>query len=625
MMNKGLKLFLSKLKFKAAALLLVLCSVLVFDPVQIPAQASGGQTNKAYVIQLAKAGGYGRLLMVAININSLFAGNKAPQFQNVYRFESADSLNFLQNYLSGNFVYLESEQKVAAAGIVLNDPGFTTDPQNIDKEWGLAKAGFVDAWQKTTGSKNNIVAEIDTGVDATHQDLKSIDYVPGFDFVNKQAIPPGSDSDDNGHGTLVAGILGATANNGIGIVGTNWQISIMPIKALDSKGQGDSDTLAQAIVWAADNGAQFINLSLGGIGFGHDTTLSNAITYAFNKNVLIVAAAGNDVSTTGGSLDENPVFPICDDNNYNMVIGVAATDQNDLKPDFSNYGKNCIDVAAPGKRILSTINFDPLTQKSAPNSYAYGSGTSLAVPFVVGQAALIKSLYPTATNIQIRDRIIKTADPVDNLNLTQCGGSSCRGLLGAGRIDVVKSLQTAIAQNFNEGDLIKVTDLEGAVYEILGGQKRMVSPFVFNQRFSTSTVKSALSAQLSSFPEGAYVTPYDGTLVKFDQSPTVYIIVSGQKSPLTYQVFLQRGFSFSNVSTLSYEELNSWVTGSFLPPKDGTLVKADGNKAVYWVISQVLHPVNYAFFVSRGLNIFPILTVPKNDITGYPKGEAYIR
>ena len=187
-------------------------------------------------------------------------------------------------------------KKSGNAGIVFNDPGFTQDPQNIDKEWGLAKAGFVDAWQKTTGSKNNIVAVIDTGVDATHQDLQSISYVPGFDFVNKQAIPVGADSDDNGHGTLVAGILGATANNGIGIVGTNWQISVMPIKALDSKGKGDADTLAQAIVWATDNGAQFINLSVGGVGFGHDTTLSNAITYAFNKNVLIVAAAGNDVA-----------------------------------------------------------------------------------------------------------------------------------------------------------------------------------------------------------------------------------------------------------------------------------------------------------------------------------------
>jgi len=622
-MGKRSKLFLSKSNFKAVALLLVLSFVAAFNPAG--ALASFRQSNQAYVIQLSSPKYYSRLLTVAANTNRLFAGNKAPQFQNVYSFESADSLDVLENYLSGDFFYLENEQKVAAAGIVLNDPGFTADPQNIDKQWGLAKAGFLDAWQKTTGSKSNIVAVIDTGIDATHQDLKSINYVPGFDFVNKQAIPPGSDSDDNGHGTLVAGILGATANNGIGIVGTNWQISVMPIKALNSKGQGDADTLAQAIVWAADNGAQFINLSLGGIGFGHDTTLSNAVAYAFNKNVLIVAAAGNDVSTTGGSLDQNPVFPICDDNNYNMVVGVAATDQNDLKPDFSNYGKNCIDVDAPGKRILSTINFDPLTQKFAPNSYAYGSGTSLAVPFVVGQAALIKSLYPTATNIQIRDRIINTADPIDGLNLTQCGGNSCRGLLGAGRIDVVKSLQTAIAQNFSEGDLIKATDLNGAVYEILGGQKRLVSPFVFNQRFSTSTVKTALSAQLASYPEGAYVTPYDGTLVKFDQSPTVYIIQNGQKLPVTYQVFMQRGFSFSNVNTLSNEELDSWVTGSFLPPTEGTLVKANSNPTVYWVIGQVLHPINYAFFVNRGLNTFPILAVPKNDIAGYPKGEAYIR
>ena len=207
--------------------------------------------------------------------------------------------------------------------------------------------------------------------------------------------------------------------------------------------------MAQAIVWAADHGAQFINLSVGGIGFGHDTTLANAIAYAFNKNILIVAAAGNDLNTAGQSLDLNPVFPICDDNNYNMVIGVAATDQNDLKPDFSNYGHNCIDVSAPGKRILSTISLDPITNNPAPNSYAYASGTSLAVPFVVGQAALIRALYPTATNIQIRDRIISSADRIDSLNLTQCGGGSCAGLIGSGRIDVPASIQTAIAQNLS--------------------------------------------------------------------------------------------------------------------------------------------------------------------------------
>lgn len=616
-------LFKSRLILRTSISLLLLS----FSFVNFPAAAlaSAPQSNRGYVVQLSSPQYYNRLLTVGTNISHLFNENNSPELQNVYSFKSTDSLEFLRNYLKGEFVYLESRQSIIEAGIITNDPGFSSDPQNIDKQWGLVKAGFTEAWQKTTGSKSNIVAVIDTGIDATHEDLKTASYVPGFDFVNKQAIPLGVNSDDNGHGTLVAGILGATINNGIGIAGTNWQITLMPIKALDSQGKGDASTLAQAIVWATDNGAQFINLSVGGIGFGHDTTLANAIIYAFNKNVLVVAAAGNDVAVAGGNLDENPVFPICDDNNYNMVIGVAATDQNDNKPDFSNYGKNCVDVTAPGKRILSTINFDPLTKKFAPNSYAYGSGTSLAVPFVVGQAALIKALYPLATNIQIRDRIISTADPIDDINLIQCGGGSCRGFLGAGRINTLKSLQTAISQPFAEGDLIKVADLNGAIYQISGGQKRLVSPFVFNQRFSGTVLKTAILNQLAGFPEGAYITPREGTLVKFNQSPTVYIIFNGQKLPVTYGVFLQNNFSFSNVNTLSYEELSSWVTGNFLPPREGTLVKGQKDKTVYWVVGQALHPINYAFFISRGLNLFPIMIIPDKDISAYPRGEAYIR
>ena len=468
------------------------------------------------------------------------------------------------------------------------------------------------------------MAVIDTGIDETHQDLKTVNFMPGFNFISQQPLLPGSNSDDNGHGTLVAGVLGATANNGLGVVGTNWQVSLMPIKALDSSGQGDATVLAQAIVWAADHGAQFINLSVGGIGFGHDTTLANAISYAFNKNILIVAAAGNDTTATGQSLDQNPVFPICDDNNYNMVIGVAATDQNDQKADFSNYGHNCIDVSAPGKRILSTISIDPTTKKPSPNAYAYASGTSLAVPFVVGQAALIRALYPTATNIQIRDRIISTADNIDAGNKTQCGGQSCTGLLGAGRIDVPASIQTAIAQSFNEGDLVKAQDL-GVIYSIVGGQKRLVSPFVFNQRFSNQPVKLATSQQLASYPEGPYLTPLDGTLVKYDNSQTVYIMQNGQKLPVTYPVYIQRGMNLKQVNTLSYAELMSWPTGNFLPPTDGTLVRGQKGPAVYWVVGQVLHPINFGFYMDRGLNIFPLMVMPDLDIPSYPQGEAYIR
>ena len=444
----------------------------------------------------------------------------------------------------------------------------------------------------------------------------------GFDFVNNKAIPVGINSDDNGHGTLVTGVLGATPNNGIGVSGTNWQISIMPVKALDSSGKGDADTLAQAIVWATDHGAQFLNLSVGGIGFGHDTSLANAVSYAFNKGVLIVAAAGNDTQLVGSDLDLNPIFPICDDNNYNMVLGVAATDQNDLKPDFSNYGRNCVDVDAPGKRILSTINYDPLNHNSAPNSYAYASGTSLAVPFVVGQAALIKALYPTATNIQIRDRIISTADNIDSLNLSQCSSLSCSGLLGAGRIDVPKSLATAIGSNFSEGDLLKEQDT-GAVYEILGGQKRLISPFVLNQEFPGQPETSVTSADLASIPEGSYITPNDGTLVKYANSPTVYIMSKGQKVPVTYDIFKQRNFSFGSVYTLSLPELDSWTTGSFLPPIDGTLVKTKKSKTLYWTVGGVLHPINQNFYLNRGLKIFPLLNISDSDIKGYATGEAY--
>ncbi len=612
---------------KTAALLLILFFVFGFNfpfVLKNSQAAAVSSLNGQYTVKLKSAADFASLLGLSGSIKRLFIGSSSPVFQNIYSFNSNFSLSDLKNSLSNKYEYLEPVGQTVAAQVVVNDPGFTSDSQNIDKEWGIVKTGFNQAWEKTVGSRNNIVAVIDTGVDETHEDLKSINYVPGFNFISNQAIGIGSNSDDNGHGTLVAGVLGATANNGIGVVGTNWNISLMPIKALDSMGKGDANTIAQAIVWATDNGVQFINLSVGGVGFGHDTTLANAISYAFNKNVLLVAAAGNDTNTTGQSLDQNPIFPVCDDNNYNMIIGVVATDQNDLKADFSNYGRNCIDVTAPGKRILSTINFDPLTKKSSPNSYAYASGTSMAVPFVVGEAALIKAVYPTATNIQIRDRIISTAYPVDSANLSQCGGASCQGLLGAGRIDVLKSLQSVISQNFSEGDLVKATDL-GVVYQILGGQKRLISSFVFNQRFSSTPLKYAVSTQLSGYPEGPYVTPNDNTLIKIDTEPDVYMVVSGQKMPITYQVFQERKYNFSNVNTLSFAEVASWPTGSFLPPLEGTLIKTYNNKTVYWVIGQALHAINFGFYMDRGLNIFPIMLAPDSDIKSFAAGEPYIK
>ncbi len=146
-----------------------------------------------------------------------------------------------------------------------------------------------------------------------------------------------------------------------------------------------------------------------------------------------------------------------------------------------------------------------------------------------------------------------------------------------------------------------------------------------NQRFANVPVTTVNQSDLIGFPTGPYSVPIDGTLVKSISDNTVYIIQQGLKSPVSYQVFMQRKFSFSNVNEVSFSEAASWVTGNFLPPVEGTLVKAARNKTVFWVVGQTLHPINYNYFVYSGLNNFPILTVPDADIAGYPQGSAYIK
>lgn len=510
---------------------------------------------------------------------------------------------------------------VSMSQVFLNDPGFTLNVQDIDKQWGLVKGGFVEAWEKTTGSTAVVVAVIDTGIDATHEDLQAINFVKGFDVISRKSIEGKTNSDDNGHGTLIAGILGATTNNQAGVVGTNWRISLMPIKALDQNGRGDTTKVAAGIVWAVDNGAQILNLSLGGIAFGHDPVLAEAIAYAFRKNAIIVSAAGNDSAIESTNLDISPVYPICEDNGLNMIIGVAASDQNDFKANFSNYGKNCIDVMAPGKRILSTINHDPITKIYSPNAYAYASGTSLATALVAGQAALLKSVYPFATNIQIRDRIITTAEPVDYLSLNQCGNSPCKGLLGSGRINVKRSLEAGIFdQSLLDGDVARETET-GTVYLIAGGKKQLISSFVYNQRFLGSNVRNVTQKQMETLPAGPYATPLENTLVKVEKNRTIYIIKNGTKMPVLFSVFKQKGYKFSEVSTVSFAEFNSWIGGSFLIPKEGTIVKNPSGRNLYWAIGDTLRPINRQFIKNKGIAGFPQLVLSDKDIGGFAKGE----
>ncbi|MDQ3018562.1 MAG: S8 family serine peptidase [bacterium] len=578
-----------------------------------------------YVVKLPNAD-TSVLAAIATNIDQKFSFSQNPNFRHVFGFTSSLSLAALRTALAGKFIYLEEDQSLIGAEVdatlLPDDPGFTNNGANIDKQWGLVKANFVEAWSKTKGSREIVVAVIDTGVDGTHEDFSSARVSAGYDVIANKGISRGANSDDNGHGTLISGVIGARTDNGVGIAGAVWNVTIMPIKALNAKGVGSSSNISEAIVWAADNDASVINLSLGGFDFAHDTTLANAIAYAFNKNIVIVAAAGNDAAAVGGNLDLKPVFPICNDNGQNMVIGVTATDVNDLKPDFANFGKACVDVSAPGRRILSTINYDPVNGASAPDSYARASGTSLAVPFVSAQAVLLKALFPDATNRQIRDRIIASADTIDELNLSQCNSGSCRGLLGGGRINVAKSLEQEFVR-VQDGDAVMVFGTDNLFY-INGGKRQLITELVRTQRFVNVTVKSLSADELAAFPEGSNAEPLDGTLIKSTDNPTVFYMSKGLKLPVTNQIFTLLNLKFTDITTLSSTEVNSWITGSLLTPPEGSLVRSTTNPTVYWTVGTVLHPINYKFWVERGLSIFPVVYVSDTEIAQFTKGDPYI-
>ena len=241
------------------------------------------------------------------------------------------------------------------------------DPQWPD-QWGLRTMGFPRAWDVSRGSKSVVVAVLDTGVDASHPELKGA-LVPGRDIVHSDDNP----ADDNGHGTAVAGIVAARGDNGIGIAGACWACLVMPVKVLGADGTGTTSDVAAGVIWAADHGARVINMSLGAPGT--TAALSEAIDYAASKDVVIVAAAGNSSSTL-------PFYPAADA----AVIGVAASNPDDELYSWSNHGP-WVQVAAPG------CNDAPWLK----GGYVSICGTSSAAPLVAGLAALVRSARPTAT------------------------------------------------------------------------------------------------------------------------------------------------------------------------------------------------------------------------------------
>jgi thermitase len=294
---------------------------------------------------------------------------------------------------------------------VPNDPEWSLQwgPQKIAADW---------AWNTTGGDLSVLVAVVDTGIDYNHPDLAA-NYVPlGYDWVNNDPNP----MDDYGHGTHVAGIIAAAINNSIGIAGLA-QVRIMAEKVMDASGSGSSSDIARGIVHAVDRGAKIVNLSLGSPL--NSELMHEAVKYAYDHGVLVVAAAGNDATNAKS-------YPAA----YNEVVAVTATDKLDKPATFTNYG-DWVTVAAPGVDILSTMPTYHVTLNDEGYAMNYDSlsGTSMASPHVAGVAALIWSRFPNMTRDQVQAQLQYSAD-----DLGQPGFDIYYGF---GRIDARRAVEQA--------------------------------------------------------------------------------------------------------------------------------------------------------------------------------------
>lgn len=304
------------------------------------------------------------------------------------------------------------------------------------EQWSLADdtvLGAGPAWDQTTGG-DVTVAVIDSGVDTTHPDLAQniwtnpaevagngvdddgngfVDDAQGWNFV---ANSPNA-RDDNGHGTHVAGIIGARGGNGIGVAGVAWRVKIMPIKVLDAGAVGSAATLALGIRYAVANGAKVINLSVSGPGYSR--AFDEAVQFASDSGVLVVGAAGND----GRSVDAAPVYPAAFQ--APLLVAVAATAQDGGLSPISNYGAGNVELAAPGQDIVST---------AAGGGYERRTGTSMATPHVAGALVLLAAARPDLGPVGWRDAVL---------------GAARRGLpVSAGALNLSGALQSALGTQY---------------------------------------------------------------------------------------------------------------------------------------------------------------------------------
>lgn len=359
------------------------------------------------------------------------------------------------------------------------------DPKYQLQQPFYAQINAPAAWDYTVGTSSVVVAVLDVGVDILNEDLKGniwrnpkeikgngidddangfVDDIHGWNFVENNndiglsVIGAADDSGAVSHGTILAGLIGAVGNNNLLGTGLNWHVKIMPLRAIDSDGNGVLAEVAKAISYAVNNGADIISISF--VGNVNNFSMQEALFNARKRGIVVVAAAGNNRNDGTGDEDsaKHKKYPICIDfeNSENWILGVTSVDKNDKLSDFANLGA-CVDISAPGEYIYSTQKYAP-EYGSVYNKNFGGPwfGSSFSVPLVAGAAALVKSVRPDWSAKEIILNLLSTADDIDSLN------PGYVGQMGYGRLNVgravakaLESKQTIVPSFVFESKLVK--------------------------------------------------------------------------------------------------------------------------------------------------------------------------
>jgi subtilisin family serine protease len=447
--------------------------------------------------------------------------------------------------------------------------GLFNTGQSVDGQQGVpgADIGAEAAWNVTTGSRANIVAILDTGIDFNHPDLAANVFTAprqfsvtinsltltcqpgthGYNALNNSCAP----LDDNGHGTHVAGIIGAVGNNSVGVTGVNWTANLMPLKILAQDGTGTTTDAIKAIEFAiqakaalgADGNVRVLNASWGGVAYSQ--ALEAEIQAANTADMLFVAAAGSNSNDN----DVTPHYPASFPGSN--VVSVAAVDNAGHLAWFTNYGTTSVDLGAPGSSTYSTL---------PNNNYGYLGGTSMSAPFVSGAAALVLSVCPSNT-ATLKSRLLSSVDPDASL-----AGKTVSG----GRLNVGTAIQqclqpvTAVAVTTN----VPSPQATGAQVTVTANATGTTGNYEYQFVLRNPSGVWSVVQPYSSSPSWNWNTGSVGGYF-------IQVWARNAGSPSNYEAFI--GMAFDVVSTTSPVSAVSVTTNVPSPQAVGTQVTVTAN------------------------------------------------